>query len=145
MPKADEDDTSQLENDYERLEICLKKLPDDQHRIIVGYYREEKSPKIENRRELAKTFGISVNALQVKASRIRAHLKHCLRICVGEKRRNVKGFAAFGHNNMESAGKEMRENSKEQAAIRKFCLVFLIKTRKFQKSFNENTQTFLIR
>jgi len=85
LPETDESDKAELEVEYECLETCLAELPADQHELIVGYYREEKSAKIENRRELAKKHGISANAMQVKASRIRTQLKECLRKCVAEK------------------------------------------------------------
>lgn len=85
LPDTDESDKVELEIEYDCLEACLKKLPADQRDLIVGYYREEKSAKIENRRELAKKHGFSANALQVKASRIRTQLKKCLRNCVAEK------------------------------------------------------------
>jgi RNA polymerase sigma factor (sigma-70 family) len=71
--------------EYECLEICLETLPADERGLIVEYYRDEKTAKIENRRELAEKSGISVSALQVKAFRIRARLKQCLQKCLVEK------------------------------------------------------------
>lgn len=71
--------------EYECLQSCLKTLPADQRQLIVEYYRNEKSAKIEKRREIAKKLGINVNALQVKAFRIRARLKECLQKCLVEK------------------------------------------------------------
>lgn len=84
-PDADEADKIELEIKSECLENCLKKLSADQQQLIIEYYREEKSAKIEKRRELAKKYGVSANALQVKASRIRNQLKGCLHDCVAEK------------------------------------------------------------
>ena len=85
LPEADSRDQSAIETEYELLEHCLDKLPADQRRLIVEYYRKERIAKIENRRILAKDFGITTNALQVKASRIRAQLKECLRKNLAEK------------------------------------------------------------
>ena len=85
MPETNTQDKIKLEEEYDCLETCLKKLPDDQHRLIVEYYREQKSAKVENRRALAESLGISANALQIKASRIRAQLGPCLRKCIREK------------------------------------------------------------
>ena len=85
LPETDDQDKTTLEIEYECLENCLGKLPADQHRLIVGYYQEEKSAKIENRRKLADFFGMTANALQVKALRIRAQLRKCLRNCIAEK------------------------------------------------------------
>lgn len=71
--------------EYECLETCLETLPADERRIIIEYYREEKSAKIENRKKLAETLQVNINVLQVKAFRIRARLKQCLQKCVAEK------------------------------------------------------------
>lgn len=85
LPEPDESDKAALEIEDECLEICLKKLPADRHHLIVEYYREEKSAKIENRRKLADNLGINANTLQISASRIRSQLKECLQKCVAEK------------------------------------------------------------
>lgn len=72
--------------EYECLRICLEALPGDDRRLIVEYYGDEKSAKIEKRRKLAQDNEITTGALQVKAFRIRARLKGCLQKClVGEK------------------------------------------------------------
>jgi RNA polymerase sigma factor (sigma-70 family) len=80
---VDEDKTAEME--YECLEACLEKLPPDLRRLIVEYYKEQKSAKIENRRKLADSFGMTANALQVKTSRIRAQLRECLLSCIAKK------------------------------------------------------------
>jgi RNA polymerase sigma factor (sigma-70 family) len=85
LPEADTPNKTELETEYECLESCLKKLPPDQHQLIVEYYHEEKSAKIESRRNLAKSLGMSHNALQVKVHRIRTQLKQCLQNCLGEE------------------------------------------------------------
>lgn len=78
-------DINDRESEYECLESCLKKLPAEQHRIIVNYYKEEKTDKIKNRRQMAETFGLSMTALQIKTSRIRTRLRTCLQNCLAEK------------------------------------------------------------
>ena len=85
LPQTDDRDKTALEIEYECLETCLEKLPADQHRLIVGYYKEVKGAKIENRRKLADFFGMTANALQVKTLRIRARLKECVRNCIAQK------------------------------------------------------------
>ena len=86
LPTTDEnDDSDRREIEHDCLENCLAKLPSEHHRLIVEYYREEKTAKIENRRNLAQSHGITANALQVKASRIRVQLKECVRECVSER------------------------------------------------------------
>jgi len=67
---------------YSCLEKCLGKLPSPSRELIVEYYRDEKRAKIERRRTLAKTLGISTGALQIKACRIRSMLSACVNDCV---------------------------------------------------------------
>lgn len=71
--------------EYDCLELCLENLPAADYRLIVEYYREEKTAKIENRRRLAESCGLSANALLIKVSRIRARLRECLQKCVAGK------------------------------------------------------------
>lgn len=88
LPLTETDNHPEIESDaaeYECLQSCLETLPDDQRLLIVEYYRDEKSAKIEKRREIAKKLGVNVNALQVKAFRIRARLKECLQECLAVK------------------------------------------------------------
>ncbi len=67
---------------YNCLERCLEKLSLNLREMIVEYYREEKSAKIEHRRQMAKNLGISAGALQIKTSRVRARLLDCVRECI---------------------------------------------------------------
>ncbi|MDQ6785884.1 MAG: hypothetical protein M3033_03580 [Acidobacteriota bacterium] len=60
---------------------CLEKLPDEDRRLILGYYKEEKSAKIDNRKFLSEEIGIGINALRIRAHRIRARLEHCIKDC----------------------------------------------------------------
>jgi RNA polymerase sigma factor (sigma-70 family) len=83
--ETDDRDKSLVEIEYECLEKCLGKLPTDQQRLIVAYYKEDKSAKIENRREMAKHLGMTANALQVKTLRIRTQPRECLQNCIAEK------------------------------------------------------------
>ena len=53
--------------------------------IILGYYFGEERIKIENRRKLATKFNLSVNALSIRACRIREKLKICVEKCVEKK------------------------------------------------------------
>jgi RNA polymerase sigma factor (sigma-70 family) len=64
------------------LEQCVKKLPGRARRLIVQYYREEKTAKIESHRALAGEFGKSVNALRIEVHRIRKTLHHCVLGCM---------------------------------------------------------------
>jgi DNA-directed RNA polymerase specialized sigma24 family protein len=60
---------------------CLDTLkPEDRH-LIVEYYRDAKRQRIERRRELAQQLGISMNALGIRAWRLRASLERCVGAC----------------------------------------------------------------
>jgi len=67
------------------LEKCAGALPDAQRNMIVSYYFGEKSLKIHRRKELANEFGISMNALRIRAHRIREELEACVAGCVARK------------------------------------------------------------
>lgn len=79
-------DETEFEDEYECLKSCLETLAADQQQLIVEYYRKDKSAKIESRKQLAEDLGLSANALQIKASRLRALLRKCVQKCVGEKK-----------------------------------------------------------
>lgn len=68
--------------EYSCLERCLDSLPANLRELILEYYRGEKRAKIERRKSLAEKLGISIGALQIKASRIRAKLSSCVSECV---------------------------------------------------------------
>lgn len=61
---------------------CLKELPEDQRRLIVDYYREDEKSRIEQRKALANTLGIPLNALRIRAYRLRVQLDNCIRNCL---------------------------------------------------------------
>ena len=71
--------------EYSCLESCLDRLPRDSREIILEYYRDEKRAKIERRKGLAEKLGVSIGALQIKASRIRSKLSSCVNDCVAER------------------------------------------------------------
>ena len=72
------DDAVETEMRLESLDRCLEQLKPDQRDLIVEYYRGARQQKIEHRRELAKRLGISMNALGIRVSRIRAALELCV-------------------------------------------------------------------
>ncbi len=65
------------------LEECLNAISPSNRTLIVEYYREQKGAKIEYRKEQAARLNTTVNALRLRASRIRANLSHCVHACVG--------------------------------------------------------------
>jgi DNA-directed RNA polymerase specialized sigma24 family protein len=67
------------------LEDCLQKVTPHDRELIVEYYSGARRAKIECRRGLAIRFGFTINALSIRACRIRNKLELCVREC-SEKR-----------------------------------------------------------
>ena len=63
------------------LDRCLQELRADQRELVIEYYRDSKREKIERRQALARSLGITMNALAIRASRIRASLEACVTAC----------------------------------------------------------------
>jgi RNA polymerase sigma factor (sigma-70 family) len=67
---------------FDCLEECLGKLPPESRRLIVDYYLHSKRAKIDNRKKIAEEWGLSFNALRIRAHRIRDSLRQCLDQCL---------------------------------------------------------------
>lgn len=80
--------TSNIEPEYECLERCLEQLPPDNRDLVLRYYQQERKAKIEHRKSLARELGIAVNALRIRAHRIRLVLQRCVRDCVEQQPAN---------------------------------------------------------
>lgn len=66
----------------ECLRNCLQKLSEEKRELILAYYAKDKQAKIDHRTEMARRMGVSVEALRVKAFRIRATLEECIERCL---------------------------------------------------------------
>ncbi len=77
-------DENENEIRFECLEKCADKLEVSNREIIFRYYYGEERIKIENRRMLAQKFELSVNALSIRACRIREKLRGCVKKCVDD-------------------------------------------------------------
>jgi DNA-directed RNA polymerase specialized sigma24 family protein len=71
-----------IEQEYACLERCMDQLPPENRRLVLEYYQEEKRAKIDRRHRLAKELGIAVNALRIRAHRIRLQLQQCMQACL---------------------------------------------------------------
>lgn len=76
--------------DRERPELecfdeCIGALPADSRKLILEYYQEERTAKIELRQELAAKLNIPMNALRLRAHRIRGSLESCVKGCLERK------------------------------------------------------------
>lgn len=57
------------------LDTCLDELTNDDRDLILTYYREDRRAKINLRRQLADNRGITMDALRIRACRIRKRLE----------------------------------------------------------------------
>lgn len=74
--------TNENEQLYECLDRCMEKLPEQNRQLVIRYYQNEKKVKIDNRKTLADELGVAVNALRIRAHRIRLLLRKCVKTCV---------------------------------------------------------------
>jgi DNA-directed RNA polymerase specialized sigma24 family protein len=83
-----QDSSSQAEARMECLERCIKKLPADDRRLILGYFREGGTAK--GRQQLAKRLGLTYPTLRSRASRIRCGVVACLAGCLEQAKARHK-------------------------------------------------------
>jgi DNA-directed RNA polymerase specialized sigma24 family protein len=78
---TDDEEAVHRERRLACLDRCLDGLKPAHRELIVEYYADVRRQKIERRRELAARLGISMNALAVRAHRIREALMMCMQTC----------------------------------------------------------------
>ena len=76
------------EVEYECLEQCLSGLDNDDKSLVVHYYQSEGRAKIDQHKKMASDMGIAVNALRIRAHRIRRRLKKCVIDCLAAQPAN---------------------------------------------------------
>ena len=87
MPIVTEENESNL--DYECLLHCLEVLRISERTLVVDYYEHQGHAKIKQHQQMAKAMGIAINALRIRACRIRRTLRECVQECVAaRKQRN---------------------------------------------------------
>ena len=80
-------DMSFLDDPDERMQ-CLRrciatKFTDDEKRLVISYYDTDADEKTKTaRRRLAESFGLTMNAIKVRACRLRMRLEACINDCV---------------------------------------------------------------
>jgi hypothetical protein len=78
-PPSPADEFNELSYIY--LEDAISKLPAAERDLIIAYYQQDKRAKIDHRKKLAKQLGMGMNALRIRACRIRASLEKHLEAC----------------------------------------------------------------
>jgi DNA-directed RNA polymerase specialized sigma24 family protein len=83
-PKIIDDTGSRSESDPKLVcfDSCIGGLAIESRMLILGYYQEERRKKIQLRQELASNLRIPLNALRIRAHRIRVNLEDCIRKCL---------------------------------------------------------------
>ncbi|HYJ87330.1 MAG TPA: hypothetical protein VEW46_14810 [Pyrinomonadaceae bacterium] len=75
-----EDDADQKE--YDCLDQCMQKLPENNRHLVLTYYEEEGHAKIVRRGKLAQELGITLRALRLRTYHIRLQLRACMESCL---------------------------------------------------------------
>jgi DNA-directed RNA polymerase specialized sigma24 family protein len=70
------------ERDFACLETCIAGLQAEDRDLVIEYYRYEKRIKIDHRKSLAQQMGLGMNALRIRACRIRSDLQKCVGACL---------------------------------------------------------------
>jgi DNA-directed RNA polymerase specialized sigma24 family protein len=84
IPPTPPDPADDIEKQFACLERCMRDLTPNNRELVLQYYQEEKRAKIDHRKNLADQLGIALNALRIRACRIRASLQQCVQTCVNE-------------------------------------------------------------
>jgi len=77
-------DPIEKEKRAECLDHCLRALTADQRNMIITYYTGDQRLKLETRRSLAAKLSITLNALSIRACRIRDKLEACVTKCLNK-------------------------------------------------------------
>ena len=70
------------EQEYQCLDECLDRLTSTNRELILQYYTDESRARINNRKQLASRLGIGLNALRIRAHRLRDGLESCMEVCM---------------------------------------------------------------
>lgn len=86
-----EEQRETVERRLDCLEECLDKLADETRGFIIEYYREENGLKIEQRKLQATRLNTTLNALRLRASRLRRELGKCTDGCLARSGDKLHG------------------------------------------------------
>lgn len=79
---------AEVSDEYRCLLKCLKYVQAADRELILDYHVYDGANKIANHIAMAEELGITVNALRVRACRVRAGLEKCVRECLEKLIRN---------------------------------------------------------
>jgi RNA polymerase sigma factor (sigma-70 family) len=84
-PADSTEENDEAQHRAQCLERCVSSLDADDRELIIGYYQGSQRTKIENRKSIATRLGITMNALSIRACRIREKLEACVRKYLKER------------------------------------------------------------
>jgi RNA polymerase sigma factor (sigma-70 family) len=82
LPTSQDSEPVENEQKIECLRECLAALPVRSRELITQYYQGEGSSKVKTRKELAARLGLQLNALRIRACRLRDKLEECMGRCL---------------------------------------------------------------
>jgi DNA-directed RNA polymerase specialized sigma24 family protein len=82
QPPTSIEPSEEVDQELDCLEQCIQRLTQANRELVLQYYQEEKQAKIDHRKVLADQLGIALNALRIRAYRIRTTLQQCVEQCV---------------------------------------------------------------
>jgi RNA polymerase sigma factor (sigma-70 family) len=80
LPDGDEDED--VERIHACLHDCLNKLDANSRTVILKYFQHEKRAKIDSRKQLASSEGVTLNTLRMQVHRNIAKLRECIAHCL---------------------------------------------------------------
>lgn len=84
----DEEDEDQKRKETEQLldylDHCMKELQKNDQDLIIDFYKGVGKERIKIRKNLAKKLDMTINALRIRANRLRDKLRKCLYECLGQ-------------------------------------------------------------
>lgn len=83
-----EDETEVVDECFKQ---CMEQLRENERTLAIAYYQQQGRAKIDHHKQMATAMGIAVNALRIRACRIRRQLKNCVEKCL-EAKLNRNGF-----------------------------------------------------
>jgi len=87
-PEYEEEENREREKKEQRLDCldqCLKRLKENERELIIDFYKGSGTERKKIRKNLARKFNITRNALRIKANRLRDKLRECLYNCLGQQ------------------------------------------------------------
>lgn len=82
LADAPDDEAARKEVRHACLENCMSRLDPQDRDLLSAYYGYERGTQIDQRKELARSLGLGMNALRIKAYRIRKGLQDCVLQCL---------------------------------------------------------------